>query len=241
MLSTDSATRAALRSVGRPAATVDDTIHLDPVAVTTQRMTEVLAHELTHIAEPSPVARFFDDPHDSPEERRAEAVAATIARAPTPPSASLVGHRRTQPVGRTATTGGPAAADVVRRALTTSGPSSAPAGGGSASAGTISADDLVSQITGSTPSSPATIHRKVSSGSPASNSGTEMSIMPEQRRGEDEFGVGAERLDDREFQKAFVRNLDTIVRILQDRMQRDIDQRTMNRDMITTVRRGATV
>ena len=88
MLSTDAASRKALRSVGKVAATTGDTIHLDRQAVSAARLDEVMAHELTHIAHPSPAPRFFDDLDDSPEERRAEQVARVMARSPLAPSAT---------------------------------------------------------------------------------------------------------------------------------------------------------
>jgi hypothetical protein len=88
MLSTDSASRKALRSVGKVAATTGDTIHLDQRSIPSARLAEVMAHELTHIAHPSPTPRFFDDIDDSPEERRAEQVAKVMARSPLAPSAT---------------------------------------------------------------------------------------------------------------------------------------------------------
>jgi hypothetical protein len=45
----------------------------------------VIAHELTHVAHPSPVPRFFDDDDRGPEERQAEQVAAVMRRAPVLP------------------------------------------------------------------------------------------------------------------------------------------------------------
>ena len=88
MLSTDTASRKALRSVGKVAATTGDTIHLDRQAIPSARLDEVMAHELTHVAHPSPAPRFFDDIDDSPEERRAEQVAKVMARSPLAPSAT---------------------------------------------------------------------------------------------------------------------------------------------------------
>ncbi len=80
-VATDPVSRDALRSVGKVAATVDDVIHLDrPIG---QARPDVIAHELTHVAHPSPAPRFFDDDRDSPEERRADAVA-TLMRSAAP-------------------------------------------------------------------------------------------------------------------------------------------------------------
>jgi len=89
MLSTDGASRRALRSVGKVAATTGDTIHLDHSAVPRVRLDHVVAHELTHIAHPSPAPRFFDDIDDSPEERRAEKVAHVMASSPLAPSSKV--------------------------------------------------------------------------------------------------------------------------------------------------------
>jgi hypothetical protein len=77
-VSSGTASRKALAKVGKRAATTGDTIHL----ATPRPTTEVLAHELTHVAHPSPVPRFFDDDDRGPEERQAEQVAAVIRRAP---------------------------------------------------------------------------------------------------------------------------------------------------------------
>ena len=133
MLSTDTATRKALRSVGKVAATTGDTIHLDPVATTAARMNHVVAHELTHVANPSPVARFFDDDIDSPEERQAEATAKIMARSPLAPASSILSApgvvaRRTSADG---------SSNTIRRSPTTSSP------------GTISAESLAASISGS--------------------------------------------------------------------------------------------
>ncbi|MGB0113080.1 MAG: DUF4157 domain-containing protein [Ilumatobacteraceae bacterium] len=127
MLSTDSASRRALRSVGKVAATTGDTIHLDRPSVSASQLNEVMAHELTHIAAPSPAPRFFDDIDDSPEERRAERVGRLMASSPLAPTSSVVA-----PAGR---------APVIRRSPkpTTTAPDSTP---------TTSAASLVAQITG---------------------------------------------------------------------------------------------
>jgi hypothetical protein len=77
-VSTGRASRRALARVGKRAATTGDTIHLD----TPRPAPEVIAHELTHVAHPSPVPRFFDDDDRGPEERQAEQVAAIMRRAP---------------------------------------------------------------------------------------------------------------------------------------------------------------
>jgi len=150
MLSTDAASRRALRSVGKVAATTGETIHLDAPSVSRSRLNEVIAHELTHIAAPSPAPRFFDDADDTPEERRAERVGKIMARSPLAPSAAVIAPRgRTQP-------------DVVRRSPAPSS-SSAPSSG----APTVSAEALAARMTGSSTTSPS---RTSSSQSPSNQS-----------------------------------------------------------------------
>ena len=78
----DSAARAALAAVGKRAATIGSTIVL-PERPGASTDIGVLAHELTHVAHPSPVPRFYADDHDSAEERQADAVAQLIRRSPT--------------------------------------------------------------------------------------------------------------------------------------------------------------
>jgi hypothetical protein len=139
LMSTDHASRRALRSVGKVAATVSDVIHFDPGPVPGSRVSEVIAHELTHIAHPSSKPRFFDDIDDSPEERKAEQVAKTMARSPLNPSASLLTPPK---VGNSAS----AQRSTIRRT---------PAAGAQArsapvtnASGTVSAAALAAQMTG---------------------------------------------------------------------------------------------
>ncbi len=115
-VSSGTASRKALAKVGKRAATTGETIHL----VTPRPSPEVVAHELTHVAHPSPVPRFFDDDVRGPEERKAEQVAAIMRRAPI-----LLG-----PAAATATT-------IRRRTDQTT----------TASPGTVTAADLAAQLT----------------------------------------------------------------------------------------------
>jgi hypothetical protein len=70
---------------------------------------EVIAHELVHIANPSPLPRFFDDVDRGPEERVAEQVAAVIRRSPVVPRTGVLpGRSRETPsasVGRVSSAG----------------------------------------------------------------------------------------------------------------------------------------
>ncbi len=81
---TDAVARRALADAGKIAATAGNVIHLqrEPSSAADAA---VLAHELTHVAHPSPAVRFFDDHRPSAEERRAEQVAEMIRRSPVLP------------------------------------------------------------------------------------------------------------------------------------------------------------
>jgi hypothetical protein len=121
-ISTDSRSRRALQRVGKRAATVGDTIHLAAPPQSGRATAEVLAHELTHVAHPSAVPRFFDDDVRGPEERLAERVASVIAKAPVSPGAPV--PSRTQ-----------SSAPTIRRSV-------AP------SPGSVGAEELVASLTG---------------------------------------------------------------------------------------------
>jgi hypothetical protein len=86
-VSTDLASRAALEAVGKVAATAGDIVHLARPLDASSAMIDILAHELTHVAHPSPAVRFYDDHRDSKEERLASEMGSIMAKAPvgTPP------------------------------------------------------------------------------------------------------------------------------------------------------------
>jgi hypothetical protein len=90
----DVGARAALAAVGKRAATIGDTILLD--AAPTAAAMPVLAHELTHVANPTMAPRFYDDERQTVEERRADAVAQLIQRSP-----SLLSATPATPLGST--------------------------------------------------------------------------------------------------------------------------------------------
>ena len=170
MFSTDEASRRALRSVGKVAATTDHVIHLDPEPVARHRLDEVIAHELTHVAHPSPTPRFFDDVDDSPEERRAEEVAKIMTSSPIAP-----GNSRPQPAVQRRPAGSASQPDVIRRSPATTSP--APSGttsSGTSPGSSISADALAARITGR--SSPDTVRRWAEGG--ATPSGPRPSTAP---------------------------------------------------------------
>ena len=128
-VSTSTASRRALARVGKRAATTGDTIHLDRE----RPAPEVIAHELTHVAHPSPSPRFFADDDRGPEERQAEQVAAVMRRSPILPRTIAA-----DAVAAPATTTRTGSNHTIRRSTT-------PAAAG---AGTISAAALAASITG---------------------------------------------------------------------------------------------
>jgi hypothetical protein len=207
MLSTDTASRRALRSVGKVAATTGDTIHLDPSALAARRTGEVLAHELTHVAHPSPVARFFDDVVDSPEERRAEAVARMMARAPVTPSSSTL-LRPGAPPRRES--------DIIRR--TTAEPSP----------GTTRADDLAKSIAGGgrNTTTPAVIRREMSAPpAPPVEPAVTASSTPVPATASPVNRAEGPDLDSEEGRRWLERHIDTIMRRIEDRIIVDLERR----------------
>ena len=133
-LATSAPSRRALARVGKRAATTGDTIHVS----TSHPAPEVIAHELVHIANPSPLPRFFDDVDRGPEERVAEQVAAVIRRSPVVPRTGVLpGRSRETP------------AQSVARA---------------SSPGAISASGLAASITRGSPTTP--VVRRVETAAP---------------------------------------------------------------------------
>lgn len=70
-MSTGPNSRAALAAAGKRAATVGRVIHLEGAPDRSARTSEIMAHELVHVARPSAVPRFFGDDHRDAEERHA--------------------------------------------------------------------------------------------------------------------------------------------------------------------------
>ena len=136
-VSTDAASQAALREVGKVAATAGDVIHLARTPAS-RADHAVVAHELTHIAHPSPLPRFFDDDRPSPEERQAEQMAEVIRRSPILPRESAAAD--------------PAIRRMPTRPTLTAAPTSpsASTSAPSFSGDTLSAAALAASITGAT-------------------------------------------------------------------------------------------
>ncbi len=227
MLSTDAASRKALRSVGKVAATTGDTIHLDNQAVAASRLDEVMAHELTHIAHPSAVPRFFDDIDDSPEERRAEQVAKVMARSPLAPSAttSAPPTRRRRDEA------------TIRRSPVAAQP---PTPRGS-SAGTVSAQALAASLTRPSAARTSNVVQRWDTSSPSSSSrsssssrGTQIgshrsasttgasTTSAEESKSETTSGTGPSA---EWFREQLDANLDRVVRLLEDRMIVELERR----------------
>jgi hypothetical protein len=222
MLATDTATRRALRSVGKVAATTGDTIHLDPVATSAARMNHVLAHELTHIANPSPVARFFDDDLDSPEERRAEATAKIMTRSPLAPTSSVL----SAPGGTVRRTPLAGSGDTIRRSTDTI----------HRSPGTIDAESLAASITGTT-ASRSSSPRSSGSSDVIRRALTETPSVAAQQAGSQNQQGGESVLHSEPpfdphsdaakdwFAEQLEKHADAIVRLLGDRLVTDLERR----------------
>lgn len=220
LLSTDAGSRRALRSVGKRAATTGNVIHLDATPTPGPVINEVIAHELTHVAHPSPTPRFFDDIDDSPEERRAESVARVMASsplAPTPGTIAPVLPAGVDVVRRSPAKEGAqmATADAMARQLTgmprTSGQTTAPTSGAASEAG-AGADTIRRLASG--PSS--------ASSTPSAEPSAPERVIPSSRSGGIELGSEAARAW---FREELERNIDTIVERLEDRIRIDLERR----------------
>jgi len=150
-VSTSHASRRALARVGKRAATTGDTIHLDRPRPTP----EVIAHELTHVAHPSPTPRFFADDDRGPEERQAEQVAAVMRRSPILPTTSAAAAMNRPP---TATSTATARTSPTRGPDTVSASALAAAITGHTSTGAVQRKQVVAPATSAT-TSPDTIRR----------------------------------------------------------------------------------
>lgn len=154
-ISTGEASRKALASVGKVAATAGDVVHLATPLTDTPDFIDILAHELTHVANPSPLVRFFDDDRDSSEERLAREMGSIMAKAPvgSPPAAP--------PPPAPSTSGGPNGG-----AGRASGGAGQDDGGASGPAGR-----LTGPPTPPAPPSPAPVSSNGSAGAPPSPAG----------------------------------------------------------------------
>lgn len=222
MLSTDNASRRALRSVGKVAATTDNVIHLAAAPTPSSRLNEVIAHELTHIAAPSPVARFFDDADDSPEERQAERVARVMATSPLAP---------TSPASAPGSDNGTASASqasLIRRSpASTTRPSTGSTSSNMATQGNtggLSASALAASISGKATASQSPDVQRLNSTPPQA---PKSAIGSNQDAGAPQ-SIGAQ-LDSGEAKEWFAdqldRNFDRLVNALEDRMIVEFERR----------------
>lgn len=115
-----SASRAALRSVGRPAATLGNVVHLASAPDGSVATRELLAHELVHAANAPTRPRFYAEPGHDAEEHHANSVG-RLARTVRPSTVPATAIRRS--------TGTPVLPRVVQRveAPTPSAPAPTPA------------------------------------------------------------------------------------------------------------------
>lgn len=220
MLSTDTASRRALRSVGKVAATTGDTIHLDRSAIPGAKLAEVMAHELTHVAAPSPAPRFFDDIDDSPEERRAERIGKVMGRSPLAPSASVV-----------APTTGSRSAVVRRSPARRSSPSApethaAPSNGGGAptvSAASLAAS-LVNRSSSSGNSSPV-IRRWETAKPDTSKQRSDVAIGSNRAPQAHGYDLGSDPNASAWFEEQLQSHLQPLLRMIEDRMIVEVERR----------------
>jgi len=238
MLSTDPASRRALRRVGKVAATTGDTIHIDHAMIPRSRLDHVVAHELTHVANPSPTPRFFDDIDDSPEERRAERVAAVMARSPLAPSSSVAappGQRRTirrSPSTHTASVDADALAATIARSQRASS-----SGGSSSTGGSTSSDSsstamirrTLARGATATPSPDVIRREPTTSGTTSTTSTTSTGTNAASFASSGSSGGGFGFKDENDavawFEKQLGVNMDSLVRMIEDRMIVEVERR----------------
>ncbi|HRE03747.1 MAG TPA: DUF4157 domain-containing protein, partial [Ilumatobacteraceae bacterium] len=237
LLSTSAASRAALASVGKVAATVGDVIHLAEAPAASRPSAElmgVVAHELTHVAAPSAAPRFFDDDRDTPEERRAFEIGELIRRSPVLPSRAIARQTASPPGDETSNlAGGPSRAPT---AITQTGPTTG--SGSGTGAGSLTEQLLASRlgvtnglvqrgsldtvsssgtVTSSPPNDPFT-HQ--------SGSDTGASQMPESStQGSDPSGSSLVNIDADTFERHLRDHFDLIVDLLEDRIVAELDRR----------------
>jgi hypothetical protein len=225
-------TRRALASVGKRAATTGSTIHLErpPAASLRADELEVIAHELSHVAQPSPVPRFFAGRTDEEElearrvgeQERGRSRLAAIADTVRSPK----GGTRGLPVGGVGAVAGlvdrvdrveasAAAADaVIRRAVST------PPAAASPSTSPAAASPAISTSTPSGASTGASVVRRSTSGPTSSTTASSASVIRRAESGPGAPGASREATstDQRE-------RLDRLVVDLERRLRREAERR----------------
>ncbi len=199
LISTSAASQRALAAVGKVAATMGDVIHLAaPLASGTpsREMTGVIAHELTHVANPSPAPRFFDDDRHSAEERQATEIGELMRRTPTRPLLAAGGiNRMSSPHGTTVTHD--ASPTTIRRVVD--------------EAPLPSFQETRNQFGGGGPQRPGASPNSSQQSAPARSDESSRSATP--------------AIDPDDFTRLLRENFDLIVELLEDRLASDIERR----------------
>ncbi len=220
MLSVNDASRRALRSVGKVAATTDNVIHLDKPLAPGRQASEVMAHELTHVAHPSAAPRFFDDDDHSPEEHQAEQVAKVMARAPLAPNGTISRGRNAPSTPTISRSRSGSTPDVVRRSPARSSNS----GSGALSAAAL-ADQVLGGRTGQRNAQPDVVRR-----SPAPAQGNiqrlnDGSQSSGERQTLDSVSPGQQQNDFQDFRDQLDQHFEYLLRRLERRMVIELERR----------------
>ncbi len=207
-LSTSLASRQALAAVDKVAATTGDVIHLARVpsaGTPSDGLTGIIAHELTHVANPSPAPRFFDDDRHSAEERRATEVGEIMRSTRLRPVAA---PRPSRGAPMSITTDFDDATESIRRRVAASNSS------GSSNDGS---DTIQRKFSGSMGG-----HRARPSNASETTTATTNTISqaePSTR------AAPTGSISRTEFRKLLRENFDTVVELLEDRLIADLERR----------------
>ena len=217
LVSTSEASQRALAAVDKVAATTGDVIHLaapNALARPNAELTGIIAHELTHVAAPSPAPRFFADERHTAEERRANEIGDLMRRSPAPPpSGSIASPGRTAPMTITE--------QHTRSARTGTVTSSTSSGATSGTTSGSRADTIRRAMAsvGSTGSSASPSIQRAVLEAPSTTSSESSSTG-----GSYESGSAAPMTSD-QFSRLLREHFDLIVELLEDRIGSDIERR----------------
>ena len=206
-ISTGRASRQALAAVDKVAATTGDVIHLAraPSAGTpSAELAGIIAHELTHVANPSPAPRFFDDDRHSAEERRATEIGEIMRSTRLRPVAA---PRPSRGAPMSITTDFDDATESLRRRVASSG-----------AAGSGGADTIQRKFSGSIGGHRAQQGSANAASAPATNTLSEAEPLS----GALATGSSMSRA---EFRKLLRENFDAVIELLEDRLIADLERR----------------
>ena len=206
-ISTGRASRQALAAVDKVAATTGDVIHLAraPSAGTpSAELAGIIAHELTHVANPSPAPRFFDDDRHSAEERRATEIGEIMRSTRLRPVAA---PRPSRGAPMSITTDFDDATESLRRRVASSG-----------AAGSGGADTIQRKFSGSIGGHRAQQGSANAASAPATNTLSEAEPLS----GASATGSSMSRA---EFRKLLRENFDAVIELLEDRLIADLERR----------------